>query len=263
MLVTFAFSWTVWALGFVAFRGTAAGFVSVVLGGFGPPLGAVVVRRTRGEPVVSWLRERLRVRGVAPRWFLLALAVPLAFTVVQTAAFAADGATLSPSLVLARLPAYLGSLVFVFLAGGGQEEFGWRGLMLPRIQAPRGPYVASLAVGVVWALWHLPLYVLPGAIYASRPFASYVFVPIAFSFVLTWLYNRSGRALLVVMLLHAGVNSAGALIPAPASLLSSTAVVTQYQLVEAGAALLVLAVVLAVSGREALDFRGDGESTAG
>lgn len=259
LAVTFAFSWLAWLLGFLAFDGQALGFASVVVGGFGPMVGAVAVRRLRGEPVKAWLRDLLRVR-VAPRWYLLAVAIPLAFSVVHAAYLAAAGATLSPSLVAERLPGYLGSLVFVFFLGGGQEEFGWRGFMLPRLQAAHGAAAASLAIGVAWALWHLPLFALPGAIYADRPFTSYVAVPLVLAFVYTWLYNRADRALPVVMLLHAGTNSAGTLVPVPADALTTVVSGTEYHLVQAAGALLVLALALAVSGRRALDYRDDAGS---
>lgn len=76
-------------------------------------------------------------------------------------------------------------------------------------------------LGVVWACWHLPLYVIPGQLYANRPFLSYLPLVVALTFVFTWLHDASDRRLPVVMLLHAGVNSTGALVPVRPELVGS------------------------------------------
>ena len=51
-------------------------------------------------------------------------------------------------------------LVILSLLGGGQEEPGWRGFALQRMLERWGPVEASVRLGVIWAVWHLPLFVL-------------------------------------------------------------------------------------------------------
>ncbi|MGW0520436.1 CPBP family intramembrane glutamic endopeptidase [Crossiella sp. NPDC003009] len=41
------------------------------------------------------------------------------------------------------------------------EEWGWRGFLLPRL-LPLGTWPALLSSGVIWAVWHLPIYLMPG-----------------------------------------------------------------------------------------------------
>ena len=265
--VTFAFSWTVWAVGFAAFESPFVRFASVVAGAFGPMAGAATVLRLRGRSVRGWLRDALRVR-TDPRWYALAVAIPLFFAAVHVAYLAVLGVPIDPELAVDRLPLVLGGIAFTFFLGGGQEEFGWRGFMLPRLQADHGPMRASVALGVVWAAWHLPLFALPGALYAGRPFATYVPVVVALALVLTWLYNRSEGAIPALMLLHAAVNNVGALIPVAPARLSGYGGGDAYHVVQFTGAATVVAAILLVDGVSlGADRAGeagvDGEGEAG
>jgi uncharacterized protein len=82
--------------------------------------------------------------------------VPIALAVLVTAEFALAGNELDWSLLDTRLAAFLPTLVFVALLQGGNEEPGWRGFALPRMQDRFTPVRATLLLGGVWALWHLP-----------------------------------------------------------------------------------------------------------
>lgn len=240
VVITLAFSWSAWGLSSLLDSPLAA-FALVVVGGFGPMMGAITMVSATGEPSVrSWLRAQLRVRGPL-RWYLLALAIPPLYPLAITGYLAATGVPLDPSMLPRRVPAYLASLVFVFVLGGGQEEFGWRGYMLPRLLDRMNTVRASLLLGVVWACWHLPLYVIPGQLYANRPFLSYLPLVVALTFVFTWLHGAADRRLPVVMLLHAGVNSTGALVPVRPELLGSFKTSHVASLVMLATTLLVLA----------------------
>src|SRR5215204_3416462 len=81
--------------------------------------------------------------------------------------------------------------------GGTWEEPGWRGFALPRLQAGRSALVASLILGAVWALWHLPLL-------AKGQMGGWdIVIIMAWTLVLTWVYNGTGGSVLIVMLFHA------------------------------------------------------------
>lgn len=103
-------------------------------------------------------------------------------------------------------------VVVVFLVGDGQKELGWRAFALPALQERYTAATASLGVGIVWALWHLPLFLIPGSPQQDLPLGPYVIAVLAASVVFTWLYNSS-RSVLVPMLFHGGINPIAAYFP--------------------------------------------------
>ena len=87
------------------------------------------------------------------------------------------------------------------------EEVGWRGYALPRLQKRYGALIASLLLGLLWGSWHLPQWFIPATGQADKwPFAIFLLHTIAFSILLTWLYNRSAGSLWPVILAHAAFN---------------------------------------------------------
>src|SRR5690606_4808307 len=74
--------------------------------------------------------------------------------------------------------------VLAFSVAG--EEIGWRGWLLPRLLDRTGPVRASLAVGLVWAIWHLPLWALPGDFHAAIPLSLFFVQILAISILYTW-----------------------------------------------------------------------------
>jgi membrane protease YdiL (CAAX protease family) len=93
------------------------------------------------------------------------------------------------------------------------EEPGWRGFALRKLQSQYSPLVASLIVGFVWILWHLPLwYIENGAFttaYLVRQFVYGGSIGVTFS----WLYNRSEGSILAVGLMHTSLNTAVIFLP--------------------------------------------------
>jgi membrane protease YdiL (CAAX protease family) len=177
-----------------------------VCAGFGPWLAAMSLLWLRGESVRAWLRGILRP-GVGWRPYAFAVALPLFGLAVAGGVHAfVLGGTVTPDVLPspAEYPLYLAVVLFL---GGGQEEPGWRGFLLPTLQARYGSLGAALVVGVVWVGWHVPLFLVPEAIQSNIDVWLYAPNVVAISVVLTWLYNRSRGSVLPVALLHAGANA--------------------------------------------------------
>jgi membrane protease YdiL (CAAX protease family) len=192
-LLAFVFSWWPWPL-------YAAGLAASPIIGFGPFVAAILVLAftTGRSGVLTLLRRMVRWR-VHPLWYGVALLLP---TIISA------GATVLNILLGARTPApaqfaaWTGLVPAFFLLllvpgiGGAWEEPGWRGYAQPKLQSTRSAVSASLAVGAVWALWHLPL-MLIGKIPLTDP----VFI-VASAVVLAWVFNSTGGSVLLVMLTH-------------------------------------------------------------
>jgi uncharacterized protein len=123
------------------------------------------------------------------------------------------GPALSVDVSLLNVMIMLALSIFPGSALG--EEIGWRGYALPRLQAGRSALSASLILGVIWSLWHLPLYFTGQTFRPLSLFVPFVVATIALSVILTWVYNSSGGSLLLVVLIHATYNLPLTLILAP------------------------------------------------
>lgn len=100
---------------------------------------------------------------------------------------------------------YLITLIAGVILGPLWEEPGWRGFALPRLQAQFGPLIGTIILGVLWALWHLPGYLggwMTGGLF------SLIVSGIAFSIIVTWVYNNTRGSILLMILFHSSSNAA-------------------------------------------------------
>lgn len=93
------------------------------------------------------------------------------------------------------------TFMYTFFYGAGtNEEPGWRGFALPRLQTKFSPLIASIILGLIWGFWHTPIY-LPQ--YGSFiQYGIFLLNTIKIAIILTWLYNRTGGSVLATALMH-------------------------------------------------------------
>lgn len=205
---TLAFSWGLWTLLVFDLVPATATTPLILLGGFGPLVGALVTLRVTGRSIRTWLRSNLRYR-IRPRWYVLAVVLPPALIVVSSVVYVTVFDASYAVDEIAALWLFPLGLVVTFLVGGGNEELGWRGFAQPALQEGLTALNASVLVGVVWFVWHVPLFFVPGSSQAGVPMLPYAIGVLATAVVLGWLYNATG-SLLVPWLYHASINPAGA-----------------------------------------------------
>jgi len=171
----------------------------------GPSIAAVAAAvLIDGRSGVVQLLRMVLVWRVGVRWYLVALLGPLALFALAAWLNVRLGATAVGSLALDW--SEFGSLLVLQLVGvftGAWEELGWRGYALPRMLSRFSPLVASLSLGVLWAVWHLPLF-LAGDI----PWADAAFIVVV-SVLFTAVFVRTSHSVLIAFLMHASINAAG------------------------------------------------------
>ena len=185
----------------------------LLLGVIAPSLVALwLTARSQGEPGVRALLGRVLMWEVGARWYVFAAGYMAAIKL---------GAALVHRLVTGSWPRFGHDAWYVMVAAilistwvQAGEEIGWRGYALPRLAARFGLGPASIVLGVIWAVWHLPLFFLPGADTYGQSFPVYLLQVTALSVALAWLYWRTGGSLLLVMLMHAAINNTKDIVPA-------------------------------------------------
>ena len=150
---------------------------------------------------------------VAPIWYGVALLGPLVITLVAMVLEVTLLGGQPPSLgtLIRELPSSLLTLVvtavymLIFVTLG--EEVGWRGYALPALQARYSALLASVILGVLWALWHLPVFFNPDTSYSTLPFLLFLVFLVPVAILITWLFNSTGGSVLMAMFFHAVINA--------------------------------------------------------
>jgi membrane protease YdiL (CAAX protease family) len=222
--LTFAISWAVWLAMIASSTGidTTAGLAMNVIATAGPSIAALLLTVAMGRGELQRLLEGFSPRRVSLRWALVALILPLAMIAIAIAVSVGVFGAAIPVITVGVIGILVGEFVRVlFLGGPLEEELGWRGFALPRLQAQRSAFSASVVLGFIWGVWHIPLYFVAGtgqqetAGSAGAAFAITAFVvwTIGLSILFTWLFNETQGSLIVAILFHAAVNL-GAFVPA-------------------------------------------------
>ena len=209
---TFAISWALWLLPALGVGGIA-GSLGLYVGVFGPAIAAATIVRVSGGSARAFLKD-VGVRR-APRWYIGAIALSVFLVIAAMSLFVATGGELDTSLLGGRAAAFLPLLVVWSIAGTG-EEYGWRGFALPRLQGSLTPVRATLLLGTLWGLWHLPLLAAaddPSHGLDALPLVGvsllFLVAIIGYAFIYTYLYNRT-RSVALAIVLHGSITAANA-----------------------------------------------------
>jgi membrane protease YdiL (CAAX protease family) len=186
----------------------------VMVYGFGPFVAAIITAAVfRGRSGVAALFRRVLTWRVPSRWYAAALVLPIlpqwlglvvwSWLTGHDVMLPSPGAYLSSWLQIAAISA----LYFI------SEELGWRGFLLPRILKRHQWMNAAVRVGLIWAVWHYPYWIVSSWVMAE-PWADIGVSllasscrAVALSLLMTWIFKSSGGSVLLAMIFHGSNNA--------------------------------------------------------
>lgn len=175
---------------------------------YGPALAALIATAIlSGREGISALLRRFVQWRVGLPWYLLVLFGPPLVTLLG-ATVLLGGRTVEALMdgwlmIFTRYLPY--TLTIVLIVSPLGEEPGWRGFALPRLQQCYGSIRGTAILGLLWSTWHLPNALFGG--YTATSFSLFMLATFATAFIYTWVYNRTGGSILLMMLLHSALNT--------------------------------------------------------
>lgn len=210
--LTLALSWFVFWGPLALFKIPTISFVSdvkgptwaitlFIIGGFVPSLLAIFLTwKKEGVSGVNMLGRRILQFKLGWRWYVFTFMIVIAGTTGQLTINKLLGNTFNGTLFLTQL----GNFLPLLILGPLSEEIGWRGYALPRLQTRSNALTSSVIVGVIWGLWHLPLFMMVGTSQHELgiPFIGFLAGFMANSVFYTLLYNNTKHSLWSAILFH-------------------------------------------------------------
>lgn len=211
-VLAFVISWMIW-LPLLLFPARAAQLDFLVLiGVYGPFLAGIVTTLIcdgRAE-LWNWLKSVFKWR-IPVRWYFIGgVLINFLFVALHIGLYLLLGGRLLLAngdipwygyLVIFPVSVFLG---FPFGSGLG-EEAGWRGFALPKLLERFSPVTASVILGAIWGLWHIPVLLMSTWEGTTQGILLFVYV-IPLSVIMTWVYLKSPMSTIPVMLMHTGGN---------------------------------------------------------
>jgi membrane protease YdiL (CAAX protease family) len=210
LLIVFGLAWSLFALFVFATEWVVATFGPLsghhplfVLAVYAPAIAALLLvgLHSGGQGLLRFL-SRLLLWRAPLRWYAFLL---LAFPAVSFAGAALKGNAASAPLFTEPAAVLLPAIAFMAVLGP-VEELGWRGYALPILQRRLAPFWAGLVLGVIWAVWHLPAFLLSGTPQAGWDFLPFFAGAVACSVILTALFDAARGSVLLAMVFHFQMN---------------------------------------------------------
>jgi membrane protease YdiL (CAAX protease family) len=203
-VIAFSFTWLGWLVPDMIYNGTLVstvitfGFIGLIAG---PLLAALIVTAvTEGRTGVVALLRKFTIWRVGWGWWLAALLLMPAMALAALYLNTLFGAPAPTVAILGTWSSLLTTFAIRLVHpfdGPMQEELGWRGFALPRLQQRFSPLAANLVLGVIVAAWHLPL------VFTGKLPAFALIATVAATVLYGWLYNNTQGSVLITLVAHA------------------------------------------------------------
>lgn len=216
-VLTFVISWLLWLPSVLRSNGVLDLPEIVGLAGmfapFGPAIAAFWLTWSQsGREGVAKLFRRGWTLDFDKKWLLPALFLMPLISLVTIGVFQLTGRSVEWEFGL-TLGAVLPTFLFIYFLNALPEEYGWRGYALGSLLTRHSALVASLLLGFIWGLWHLPLHFIEGTVQENIPVYQFIIQQMVLAIFYTWLFNNTRGAVSVAILFHAVANVVGAAVP--------------------------------------------------
>jgi hypothetical protein len=176
-------------------------FIFFLIGGFVPSIVGIFLTRIYDHK--SGLKELLKSSinlKIGFQTFVIIFIYPITIGILQLIIYRLIGGSFDYSQFIKQLP----SVLPLVILGPLSEEFGWRGFLQKRVNIEFSPILSSLIIGIIWSLWHLPLFYMLGTSQHdfNMPFMPFMISVISSSFIYTYVYIKSHGSLFSAILLH-------------------------------------------------------------
>jgi membrane protease YdiL (CAAX protease family) len=212
LLITFLISWIAWGiliiltqLDILQFNNPAI-MTGFVIGGISPAVSGFITRlRYEKNQFKTFLLSHLKFK-LHIGWYLFLVLIPLVLTAISWFYYVSSTLTFPP---IFKQPVYMVIVMLpVMILGGGLEEIGWRGVMLPELVKKISAFYAALIIAVIWLIWHFPLFLVKGSPQSTLNLGWFTLSVITMSFVYTAFYLRI-KSIGMCILFHAFFNVYG------------------------------------------------------
>jgi uncharacterized protein len=210
-VIAYALSWAVWGTALAQEHGTLDWHLPGSLAFLAVSAAALAVTASAaGRSGLRELAARLIRWRVGARWYIAAVLIPALPAGAAVALHVLAGGHHDTGALVpftSAIPLLLTQLLTHLLT----EELGWRGFALPRLRQRHGALTASVILGLVWAVWHTPLFLLADT-RQTYPYLGFVVMAVSVSIMMTWIFDRTGGSILIAALFHAAMNTAWAVL---------------------------------------------------
>ena len=180
---------------------------------FGPFIAAFwLTRRHSGQAGTRSLWKRGWSLDFDKKWLIPTIFLMPAAGLVTIAVLTLMGQSIQWEFGIS-FGAAIPTFIIIYLVNALPEEYGWRGYALEPMQTRFNALTASLMLGAIWGLWHLPLHFIEGTVQANIPVYQFILQQMVLAVFYTWLFNNTKGSVFIAILFHTIANLAGAALP--------------------------------------------------
>ncbi len=205
-VLAYLLTWLVWGSQIAQQHGWLSFHIPDTLAYWALTISVLIVASLAGgkDAILDIVRRIFRWR-VGIQWYALALLVPVVLVVVPAVVYWLFGGHVPISTYMTPF----GALIYAITFGPVSwltEETAWRGFALPRLQVGRSALTASLILGLLWGIWHTPLFFIAGTGQSTWPYVGFLLFTLAESVLTTWIFNNTRGSVLLANIFHIASN---------------------------------------------------------